>query len=217
MPEVDEDELSDSTRAALRIQEEIDGNGPTTSSKSTPSSRKSSAQVSNGTHGAVTGIALGEYAHKKGGSGTVHIKMKGSKAGFFSESLESLAYRHDSDDEVNPEAPSGSFRQKDLAREASGTGSQAVGLDGKVYSFIEAPSDDESSAERNAPSAVKDKGKSKKKVKKEKGKKKAFFCYGLGSRSSWIKQSTCLEDGKKKEKKKKGKKRKRSSTSSSKT
>ncbi|CAK9044106.1 unnamed protein product [Durusdinium trenchii] len=166
MPEVDEDELSDSTRAALRIQEEIDGNGPTTSSKSTPSSRKSSAQVSNGTHGAVTGIALGEYAHKKGGSGTVHIKMKGSKAGFFSESLESLAYRHDSDDEVNPEAPSGSFRQKDLAREASGTGSQAVGLDGKVYSFIEAPSDDESSAERNAPSAVKDKGKSKKKVKK---------------------------------------------------
>ena len=40
---------------------------------------KSSAQVSNGTHGAVTGIALGEYAHKKGGSGTVHIKMKGSK------------------------------------------------------------------------------------------------------------------------------------------
>eukprot|EP00913_Durusdinium_trenchii_P005766 g5380.t1 len=94
-------------------------------------------------------------------------ESKAKQAGFFSESLESLAYRHDSDDEVNPEAPSGSFRQKDLAREASGTGSQAVGLDGKVYSFIEAPSDDESSAERNAPSAVKDKGKSKKKVKKD--------------------------------------------------
>ena len=50
--------------------------------------------------------------------------------------------------QVNPEAPSGSFRRKDLEREAGNAGKKAnVGLDGKVYAFIDAPSD-ESSAER---------------------------------------------------------------------
>lgn len=49
--------------------------------------------------------------------------------------------------QVNPEAPSGSFRRKDLEREAGNAGKKAnVGLDGKVYAFIDAPSD-ESSAE----------------------------------------------------------------------
>eukprot|EP00434_Breviolum_minutum_P021612 symbB.v1.2.019075.t2/scaffold1542.1/size112718/10 len=189
----DDGELSDSTRAALRIQQEIDGKGPSKDEATGRTrSSKASKSTTDGTHGAVTGIALGEYANKKGGSGTVHIKMKGGKAGIFSESLESLAYRQDSDDEVNPEAPSGSFRQKDLEREARNAGKEAtVGLDGKVYSFIDAPSD-ESSAEEAAKKSAQ-KGADKRKSKKDKKSKK---------------------DSKKKEKKKKAKKRKRSSTSS---
>ena len=48
--------------------------------------------------------------------------------------------------EVNPEAPAGSFRKRDLQQEqrdrASGNKAR-VGLDGKVYQFIDAPSDDD--------------------------------------------------------------------------
>ena len=76
----DDGELSDSTRAALRIQQEIDGNGTSKDAPTGRSSKASKSTKSDGTHGAVTGIALGEYANKKGGSGTVHIKMKGGKA-----------------------------------------------------------------------------------------------------------------------------------------
>ena len=48
--------------------------------------------------------------------------------------------------QVNPEAPAGSFRKRDLQQEERdrASGKQArVGLDGKVYQFIDAPSDDE--------------------------------------------------------------------------
>lgn len=77
----DDGELSDSTRAALRIQQEIDGKGPSKDEATGRTrSSKASKSTTDGTHGAVTGIALGEYANKKGGSGTVHIKMKGGKA-----------------------------------------------------------------------------------------------------------------------------------------
>ena len=93
-----DDELSDSARAALEIQNEID-TGDVKEKKEKKDSRKS-----NGTHGAITGIALGEYAHgasRKGSNEVAHIKMKGGKANsMFSESLESLAYRQDSDEEV---------------------------------------------------------------------------------------------------------------------
>ena len=79
----DDDELSDSARAVLRIQQEIDGG------VSDEAPKKSSSRAGNGrTHGAVTGIALGEYADspkaskasKASNSGTVQIKAKGSKA-----------------------------------------------------------------------------------------------------------------------------------------
>ena len=57
--------------------------------------------------------------------------------------------------QVNPEAPSGSFRQKDLEREARNAGKEAtVGLDGKVYSFIDAPSDESSAEEAAKKSAL---------------------------------------------------------------
>eukprot|EP00438_Fugacium_kawagutii_P035588 Skav224928 [mRNA] locus=scaffold2105:59059:59517:+ [translate_table: standard] len=135
----DDGELSDSTRAALRIQREIEGGGAPESesraSKAPPKSKKNDEK-----YGAITGIALGEYS--KGSSGPAQIKMKGGKAwrfvdswhpltlsihdgghlrevistrfeplflvvfvaqaGLFSESLESLAYRQDSDEEVPP-------------------------------------------------------------------------------------------------------------------
>ena len=85
MSEEDSDELSESTRAALRIQQEIEGKRPAKRSRKSPtSSRKGTAEDSNGTHGAITGIALGEYGHNKksgsGSTGTVQIKMKGGKA-----------------------------------------------------------------------------------------------------------------------------------------
>lgn len=50
--------------------------------------------------------------------------------------------------QVNPEAPSGSFRRKDLERQAGNAGKKSnVGLDGKVYAFIDAPSDESSNGE----------------------------------------------------------------------
>ena len=47
--------------------------------------------------------------------------------------------------QVNPEAPAGSFRKRDLQQEERDRASNKarVGLDGKVYQFIDAPSDDE--------------------------------------------------------------------------
>ena len=46
--------------------------------------------------------------------------------------------------QVNPEAPAGSFRKKDLQQEERDRSKKArVGLDGKLYQFIDAPSDDE--------------------------------------------------------------------------
>ena len=53
--------------------------------------------------------------------------------------------------QVNPEAPSGSFRRKDLEKgqAAAADDKKTVGLDGKVYSFIDAPSDESSGAPKN--------------------------------------------------------------------
>ncbi|CAE7469547.1 unnamed protein product [Symbiodinium sp. CCMP2592] len=196
----DDDELSDSARAALRIQQEIEGG------VSDEAPRKTSSRSSgNGrTHGAVTGIALGEYADSpkaskasKASKEGVQIRAKGSKAGLFKESLESLAYREDSDHEVNPEAPAGSFRKKDLQQEERDRSKKArVGLDGKLYQFIDAPSDDE---EHQASDANEGKQKTKKKTDTKKEKK-------------------AKKDPKKKKKKKhkkKSKKHKDSSSSSS--
>ena len=77
MREKDEDELSDSARAALQIQQEIDGGtfSPKRSDRKKP-------KPNDGTRGAVTGIALGEYAHNahKKDAPQAHIKVKGSKA-----------------------------------------------------------------------------------------------------------------------------------------
>ena len=79
----DDGELSDSTRAALRIQQEIDGTAPApaTSKASKGSNEKRRDQAKSAkrseTHGAITGIALGEYAPSSSG---VQIKMKGGKA-----------------------------------------------------------------------------------------------------------------------------------------
>lgn len=76
----DDGELSDSTRAALRIQREIEGGGAPAESESRASKAPAKSKKNDETHGAITGIALGEYAHKKGSSGPVQIKMKGGKA-----------------------------------------------------------------------------------------------------------------------------------------
>lgn len=70
-----DDELSDSARAALEIQNEIDTGE--VKRKETKGSRK----ASNGTHGAITGIALGEYAH--GASRTLGaVRLSHSTLGF---------------------------------------------------------------------------------------------------------------------------------------
>lgn len=82
----DDGELSDSTRAALRIQREIEGGGAPAESESRASKAPAKSKKTDETHGAITGIALGEYAHKKGSSGPVQIKMKGGKAWRFASS-----------------------------------------------------------------------------------------------------------------------------------
>ena len=83
----DDGELSDSTRAALRIQQEIDGTAPAKGSKQKGEAKTAKRSE---THGAITGIALGEYAPSSSG---VQIKMKGGKAHWkcFSDSNVQLA------------------------------------------------------------------------------------------------------------------------------
>ena len=80
----DDDELSESARAVLRIQQEIDGGASDHSDKG-PGKASSRSSRNGRTHGAVTGIALGEYADspkasKASKSTPVNIKAKGSKA-----------------------------------------------------------------------------------------------------------------------------------------
>ena len=76
----DDSELSESTRAVLQIQQEIDG-APAPEKASKGSNQKRSDEAKSAkrseTHGAITGIALGEYAPSSSG---VQIKMKGGKA-----------------------------------------------------------------------------------------------------------------------------------------
>lgn len=117
-----------------------------------------------------------------------------------------MAYRQDSDEEVNnmPEAPAGSVRRRDIQQANQEKDSnEKLGIDGKVYAFIEAPSGDESEDEggqkRKADGKSKEEGKSKK-GKKDKDKKK---------------DKKKNKKDKKKDKKKKKKKRKKRSSSSS--
>ena len=82
----DDDELSESARAVLRIQQEIEDGV-------SEAPRKTSGSSGNGrTHGAVTGIALGEYADSpkaskasKASKEGVQIRAKGSKVPFHTE------------------------------------------------------------------------------------------------------------------------------------
>ena len=82
-PERDDDELSDSALAVLRIQQEIEGGVSEDFGKK--GSATSSTSNNGRTHGAVTGIALGEYADspkasKASKTSGVHIQAKGNKA-----------------------------------------------------------------------------------------------------------------------------------------
>ena len=82
-PERDDDELSDSALAVLRIQQEIEGGVSEDFGKK--GSATSSTSNNGRTHGAVTGIALGEYADspkaskasKASKTSGVHIQAKG--------------------------------------------------------------------------------------------------------------------------------------------
>merc|ERR1712060_526433 len=102
--------------------------------------------------------------------------------------LESLVNEDSYDrDDIMPEAPSGSFRHSDMAAlhctgGDSGKPKSQKGIDGKVYEFIAAPSDESASGDdaigvvkRSGDKVQRKKGtikKNKKKKKDKKGKKK---------------------------------------------
>merc|ERR1712151_690039 len=96
-------------------------------------------------YGPVTGIKLDSAAGgsarsgRSGGGG--HKREQEKQLGM---SLESLAYQQDSDDDkAAPAAPEGSVRRRDLVQGNGNKPKSQVGIDGKVYAFLEAPDDEE--------------------------------------------------------------------------
>mmetsp|Transcript_66496 Transcript_66496/g.144406 ORF Transcript_66496/g.144406 Transcript_66496/m.144406 type:complete len:244 (-) Transcript_66496:380-1111(-) len=209
-----ESDVSETTKAVLRIQQQLedqDAGKSKKSSKSTKSTkdadgkkereggrgsrrrRDDSTEEAMGdgrTTGSITGIKLGEFAPgaKRGGTsgstggGGVRMKGKG-KGGGFGQSLESLAAQEEREDgaQAVPEAPAGTVKRKDAERAAAQLGekpTKALGIDGKEYAFLEAPSDEEKeepikkASEGGKKRKVDDQDGSKKKSKKDKKSKK---------------------------------------------
>jgi len=231
-----EGELSDSARAVLAIQRELaaEDSGAASGARGrraarapSPRSRRNAGEgasrediakpIGDGKeHGSVTGIKLGEFAPgaKRNGAAGFSLKGKDGKNRNYGQSLESLA-NLDADEESHamPEAPSGSFRRRDVAAARGGAADEAgnpksqVGIDGKVWDFVKGPGDDSGSegsrAKRRRETG--DQGGNAKKAKKEKEK---------GKKSKKDSKAK-TKKGKKKGKDKKKKKKKQKSSSSS--
>lgn len=194
-------EVSESTRAALRIQRELEeGDTNASSSRSGHRDRRPADKRSDPTsrrdgddalgdgrkYGAITGIKLGEFASGASGSartrGSSGVAVKGKEGrgrGNVGMSLESLANQADSGDEGGstkmPEAPEGSYKRKDLTT-AGGQAKSQRGIDGKVWDFLPEPEEPEVSeridkAEKTAKAIKANKEKLKKKAKGKKDKK----------------------------------------------
>mmetsp|Transcript_90973 Transcript_90973/g.266380 ORF Transcript_90973/g.266380 Transcript_90973/m.266380 type:complete len:247 (-) Transcript_90973:149-889(-) len=202
--EEDEGELSDTTRAVRRIQRELEGGGdeePAGDGRRGSGRRSTRDELDEPLgdgkeRGAVTGIKLGEFAPgARRQSGGFSFRGKDGKDRTFGQGLESLANRADSDEEARamPAAPEGSFRRRDVERptmtaDERGRPKAQLGLDGKVWAFVEGPGgeEDEDSSEegrlkrkadqiaedaRQAKAKQKEKSKDKKKGKDKKDKK----------------------------------------------
>mmetsp|Transcript_54 Transcript_54/g.154 ORF Transcript_54/g.154 Transcript_54/m.154 type:complete len:229 (-) Transcript_54:271-957(-) len=190
-------ELSDSTRAALRLQRELEaedrgpqrpvGGDNDVRQKTGQQGERGSAGRKRGavtealgdgrTRGAVTGLKLGDFGSGGGTrSAGVGVAVSGGRqrsgqGGGPAMSLESLA-RLDGDDDarLTPEAPLGAVKRQDLERALEHRAKSQRGLDGKVYDFMSDPeSDDESVA---TDKTVKEHRKKKRKKEKGVGKKK---------------------------------------------
>eukprot|EP00930_Biecheleria_cincta_P063957 TRINITY_DN494_c0_g1_i1.p1 TRINITY_DN494_c0_g1~~TRINITY_DN494_c0_g1_i1.p1 ORF type:complete len:243 (-),score=61.61 TRINITY_DN494_c0_g1_i1:84-812(-) len=204
--------VSESTRAVRRIQEELEKSEeepPPKKAKINSDERSRDMPTGDESlgdgrkYGAVTGIKL-HIGGSDGSRGSRGLSMKG-KTGekAMGMSLESMVNEDACQDRDLPDAPAGAFRRKDLEaakREGVGSGkpSSRQGLDGKVYDFIEAPSDESVSEQE---------GQSKKlhgNARKEKGKSKKDK-----------KGNTKHKKNKKQKKKKKGKSKKNKSSDSS--
>ncbi|CAE8583478.1 unnamed protein product [Polarella glacialis] len=218
--DVSDDELSETTRAVRRIQRELEGGGD--HRKAGSSRGGSSGKRRRGDdeeeeeeeygrdRGAVTGIKLGEYApgaKKTSAPSSGSFQVRGGRGGKdqkLGQSLESLAYARDDDEEAAaaPEAPAGSFRRRDLEHKVAGGEKAQLGIDGKVWGFIELPPSDEE-GDRDE----------KKQKEEEASGKKSKKASGKGEKKS--KKDKKTKKVKKKKKDKAKKKKKKSSSSSS--
>jgi len=195
----DDDELSDTTRAVRRIRRELEDDSETHKHCSTKQDEKSHCQQKSGssrrdviskaigngrTTGAVTGISLGDWGSGRKSQNTgVMARGKSGRNKEMGMGLESLANR-DSDDEGSkptPEAPEGSFRRRDVEiAMASSKAKAQVGLDGKVWSFVSCPGNENSesdqelrnSRDKHTKRETKEKSNTSSKVKKTKKKNK---------------------------------------------
>ncbi|CAE8613644.1 unnamed protein product [Polarella glacialis] len=218
--DVSDDELSETTRAVRRIQRELEGGGD--HRKAGSSRGGSSGKRRRGEdeeeeeeygrdRGAVTGIKLGEYApgaKKTSAPSSGSFQVRGGRGGKdqkLGQSLESLAYARDDDEEAAaaPEAPAGSFRRRDLEHKVAEGEKAQLGIDGKVWGFIELPPSDEEG----------DRDEKKQKEEEASGKKKSKKASGKGEKKS--KKDKKTKKVKKKKKDKAKKKKKKSSSSSS--
>lgn len=191
-------ELSDSTRAALRLQRELEAEdrgpqrpvgdddvrqktGQRRESGSSAGCKRGAVTEALGdgrTRGAVTGLKLGDFG-SGGGTRTAGVEVavsggrqRSGQGGGPAMSLESLA-RLDGDDDarLTPEAPLGAVKRQDLERALEHRAKSQRGLDGKVYDFMSDPeSDDESVA--TDKTAKEEHRKKKRKKDKGVGKKK---------------------------------------------
>jgi len=229
-----EGELSDSARAVLRIQQELaaeDGSGGGSASRGRRAGRASSpkktGQRSGGVsredigkpigdgreHGSITGIKLGEFApgaRRAPGAAGFSLKGKDGKDRNYGQSLESLANLDAMEEESRamPEAPSGSYRRRDVAEAQGATAADEagrpkshVGIDGKVWNFVQGPGDDSNSEGSKAKRrrVGEGQGGSAKKAKKEKERGKAKKI----KKDSKAKKKKAKKKGKDKKKKKK--------------
>lgn len=217
--------VSESTRAVREIQRQLQADDtPSHPSKRPRKEGNSSSQdkpLGDGRkYGAITGIKLDCSApssgNRSGGGGGLAIKGKDGKSMEMGMSLESMVNQEECNEArglAMPEAPLGSFRRRDMEamqREGGGEGggkpAAQKGIDGKVYDFIAAGSDESESNDAAGHSKL---AVSKAAIDKQKGKKDKT------RKKKMKKESKKHKKKEKKKDKKHGKKKKKKKSSSS--
>eukprot|EP00927_Polykrikos_kofoidii_P070631 TRINITY_DN67044_c0_g1_i1.p1 TRINITY_DN67044_c0_g1~~TRINITY_DN67044_c0_g1_i1.p1 ORF type:complete len:281 (+),score=54.22 TRINITY_DN67044_c0_g1_i1:94-936(+) len=188
-------ELSESTRAVRQIQKELDVLDSGVQDKGrTGRERIERDQGPRGqdrrktddeplgdgrTHGAITGIKLGEFAlgasTRRGHSNqgvtagvALRVKAGGKDRNLSLASLVSMANGDAEEERANaPEAPDGSYKRRDVERalaEGAGRPTSKRGIDGKVYTFVADPADGEADSSEDVAAQLRELKMSKKAI-----------------------------------------------------